>query len=333
MGPEGLSQVLRPLKNMFPQADFPDVLRGLSAPDDAAVLKLDDKQALVLTADFFAPIVDDPVEFGAIAAANALSDVYAMGARPILAINLASFPKDMDPSILSDILRGGAEKVMEAGAVVAGGHTTIDEEPKYGLAVVGLVDIDKIYRNEGAQTGDQLLLTKPLGTGVIATAQKRDMADAASMRAAVESMTRLSAGPANVLKDVGGDAVHAVTDVTGFSLAGHGHEMADQSGAALNIRLAALPVLEGTEDLLGQGIGSGGMDRNRDYYSQWVRTTANEETARHKLIYDPQTSGGLLVAVAPDALARILAAFEAAGEPFWHIGEVTNGPAGSITVD
>ena len=318
---------------MFPQADFPDVLRGLSAPDDAAVLKLNDKEALVLTADFFAPIVDDPFEFGAIAAANALSDVYAMGARPILAINLAAFPKDMDLGILSDILRGGAEKVLEAGAVVAGGHTTTDDEPKYGLAVVGLVDIDKIYRNEGARAGDQLLLTKPLGTGVIATALKRGQATEPSMRAAIESMSRLSAGSANVLKASGGEDVHAVTDVTGFSLAGHGHEMADLSGVALNIRLANLPVLIGTEELLGQGVRSGGMDRNRDYYSQWVRHTANEQTARHGLIYDPQTSGGLLIAVAPEALHRILAAFEEAGEPVWHIGEVTEGAAGMIIAD
>lgn len=318
---------------MFPQADFPDVLRGLSSPDDAAVIKLDDKQALVLTADFFAPIVDDPAEFGAIAAANALSDIYAMGARPILAINLAGFPKDMDPAILSDILKGGADKVMEAGAVVAGGHTTIDEEPKYGLAVIGLVELDKIYRNEGAKVGDQLLLTKPLGTGVIATALKKDMADDASIRAAIDSMTRLSAGAVGVLKETGGDAVHAVTDVTGFSLAGHAHEMAELSGVAMALNLKDLPVLVGTEDLLGQGIGSGGMDRNRDYYSQWVRTRANEETLRHKLIYDPQTSGGLLVAVAAEALDGLLAAFEEAGEPVTHIGEVVEGEAGTITVD
>ena len=153
------------------------------------------------------------------------------------------------------------------------------------------------------------------------------------MRAAIDSMSRLSAGPANVLKESGGQDVHAVTDVTGFSLAGHGHEMADLSGVALNIRLADLPVLIGTEDLLGQGVGSGGMDRNRDYYSQWVRHKANEQTARHGLIYDPQTSGGLLVAVAPDALGRILAAFREAGEPVWHIGEVTEGPSGTIVTD
>jgi len=317
---------------MFPQADFPDVLRGLSSLDDAAVIKLDDTHALVLTADFFAPIVDDPATFGAIAAANALSDIYAMGARPILAINLVGFPKDMAPSILSDILRGGADKVLEAGAVVAGGHTTIDEEPKYGLAVIGLVELDDIYRNEGAKPGDQLLLTKSLGTGVIATALKSGLADDISIRAAIDSMTRLSAGAVAVLKESGGDAVHAVTDVTGFSLAGHAHEMAYLSGVAMALRLKDLPVIVGAEDLIGQGIGSGGMDRNRDYYSQWVRTCTNEETLRHKLIYDPQTSGGLLVAVAPDVLAVLLAAFEGSGEAVWHIGEVTDGQAGTIIV-
>lgn len=318
---------------MFPQADFPDVLRGLSAPDDAAVLKLDDKQALVLTADFFAPIVDDPYEFGAIAAANALSDVYAMGGRPVLAINLAAFPKDMDPRILGDILRGGAEKVLEAGAVVAGGHTITDHEPKYGLAVVGLVELDRIYRNEGARPGDQLLLTKPLGTGIIATALKRGLANGESIRAAIDSMTRLSAQSVKLLRTSGGLDVHAVTDVTGFSLAGHAHEMADLSGVSMRFRLAELPVLAGAEGLLGQGIGSGGLDRNRDYYGQWVSHTANEQTARHGLIYDPQTSGGLLVAVAPEALNRVLTAFHEAGEQVWHVGEVTGGPTGTIVTD
>jgi selenide,water dikinase len=255
-----------------------------------------------------------------------------MGARPILAINLVGFPKDMAPSILSDILRGGADKVLEAGAVVAGGHTTIDEEPKYGLAVIGLVELDDIYRNEGAKPGDQLLLTKSLGTGVIATALKSGLADDISIRAAIDSMTRLSAGAVAVLKESGGDAVHAVTDVTGFSLAGHAHEMAYLSGVAMALRLKDLPVIVGAEDLIGQGIGSGGMDRNRDYYSQWVRTCTNEETLRHKLIYDPQTSGGLLVAVAPDVLAVLLAAFEGSGEAVWHIGEVTDGQAGTIIV-
>ncbi len=315
---------------MFPQADFPDVLRGLSSPDDAAVLKIDDNNALVLTADFFAPIVDDPYDFGAIAATNALSDIYAMGARPILAINLASFPDSLDPSILSEILRGGADKVLEAGAVIAGGHTTSDDEPKYGLAVVGMVAIDQIYKNEGARVGDQLLLTKPLGTGVIATALKRGQADEPSIRAAIDSMTQLSAGAVKVLQSVKGDAVHAVTDVTGFSLVGHGHEMADLSGVALKYHIDRLPFLPGATDLASQGVSSGGLDRNREYYSQWLQQSQSNGGPEETLIFDPQTAGGLLVAISADKLADTLAAFAAAGEDVWHIGEVVDGPAGFI---
>jgi selenide,water dikinase len=315
---------------MFPQADFPDVLRGLSAPDDAAVLKVDDNLALVVTADFFAPIVDDPFDFGAIAAANALSDVYAMGARPVLAINLAGFPKELDTAILSEILRGGAEKVLEAGAVIAGGHTTCDDEPKYGLAVVGMVHPDKIYTNGGAKPGDQLLFTKPIGTGVIATALKRGQAPQDQVDGAVASMTRLSAKPIEILRAHTQNSVHAVSDVTGFSLAGHGHEMADLSGVALKLRLADLPFLPGALEHAAAGVTSGGMDRNRDYYSQWVKTSANADETRAKLIYDPQTSGGLLISIASDALKNTLSAFKAANEPVWHIGEAIGGPAGGL---
>ena len=315
---------------MFPEADFPDVLRGLSSPDDAAVLKIDDNTALVLTADFFAPIVDDPYEFGAIAATNALSDVYAMGARPVLAINLASFPDTLDPAILSEILRGGAEKVLEAGAIIAGGHTTKDDEPKYGLAVVGMVAIDQLYKNEGAQVGDQLLLTKPLGTGVIATALKRESAEPASIRAAIASMTRLSGGAVAALKKAGNDAVHAVTDVTGFSLIGHGHEMAELSGVAMKINMDQLPFLPGATALAAQGVSSGGLDRNREYYGQWLQQNETNSGPEETLIFDPQTSGGLLVAVSAAELQNVLAEFKAAGEDVWHIGEVVDGPAGTI---
>ena len=306
------------------------MLRGLSAPDDAAVLKIDDNNALVLTADFFAPIVDDPYDSGAIAATNALSDIYAMGARPILAINLASFPDNLDPAILSEILRGGADKVLEAGAVVAGGHTTKDDEPKYGLAVVGMVAIDQLYKNEGAQVGDQLILTKPLGTGVVATALKREQAEGASIDAAVASMTRLSGPAVNALKKVDGNPVHAVTDVTGFSLVGHGHEMADLSGVALKFNLDQLPLLPGAAELAAQGVSSGGLDRNREYYGQWLQAGQTNGGPEETLIFDPQTSGGLLVAVAADALPQVLAEFAAAGEDVWHIGEVVDGPAGTI---
>ncbi len=171
MGPEALAQVLRPLQGMFAPADYPDLLQGLAEPDDAAVWRLDGNRALVMTSDFFPPVVDDPYSFGAIAASNALSDLYAMGAKPLLAINLVGFPNNLDPSILSEILRGGAEKVREAGAVIAGGHTTVDTEPKYGLAVIGMVHPEKVLTKGGARPGDLIYLTKPLGTGVVTTAQ------------------------------------------------------------------------------------------------------------------------------------------------------------------
>jgi selenide,water dikinase len=329
LGPEGLSQVLRPLKNMFPEADFPDVLRGLSAPDDAAVLKLDDTNALVLTADFFAPIVDDPYEFGAIAAANALSDIYAMGARPILAINLVGFPETLDGAILTEIMRGGADKVLEAGAIVAGGHTTKDDEPKYGLAVVGLVAVDDMLANEGAKPGDRLVLTKPLGTGIVATALKRDQAGEAAVRAATESMMRLSAAPVAAIRKVPSGAVHALTDITGFSLAGHGHEMADLSGVALKIDTDALPFLPDAVSLAAQGVSSGGLARNRDYFEQWTQLAGNGGP-EESLLFDPQTSGGLLMSVDPAHLDALMAAMAAEGQDAWLIGEVLDGPKGHV---
>src|SRR5580765_4598785 len=201
MGPEALAQVLRPLAAMFDPARYPNLLRGLETPDDALVWKLDAERALVHTADFFPPVVDDPYAFGAIAAANALSDVYAMGGTPLFAINLVGFPDDMDPGILSEILRGGAEKVKEAGAVVAGGHSTSDKEPKYGLAVTGLVHPDRILSKGGATPGDILVLTKPLGTGVITTAAKKEKVDVVHLDAAIASMTRLSARASRVLAE------------------------------------------------------------------------------------------------------------------------------------
>jgi len=332
MGPEALAQVLRPLAAMFDARDHPDLLRGLEAPDDAAVWRLDDARALVLTADFFPPVVDDPYAFGAIAAANSLSDLYAMGADPLLGINLVGFPDDLEPGILTEILRGGGEKVREAGAVIAGGHTTSDAEPKYGLAVVGLVHPERMWTKGGARAGDGLFLTKPLGTGVVTTALKRDEAEPAHVEAAIASMARLHRGAAAVLRRFP-EAIHAATDITGFGLAGHGHEMAEASGLALALRWDAVPLLPGAEGYARRGSIPGGGQRNRAYYGRWIRTERRLAEEHVTLLHDPQTSGGLLLTVAAERREQIEAAFRAAGEPMWRIGEIVDGEPGTLQVE
>ena len=332
MGPEALAQVLRPLAGMFDAARHPELLRGLDSPDDALVWKLDDGHAIVQTADFFPPVVDDPYHFGAIAAANALSDLYAMGATPLFAINLVGFPDGLDTAILSEILRGGAEKVRDAGAVVAGGHTTTDKEPKYGLAATGIVHPDRILSKGGARPGDVLLLTKPIGSGLITTAHKRQAVEGADLDAAIGWMERLSAGAARILVSAGA-AVHALTDVTGFALAGHAHEMAEQSGLSLRILWTSVPMLPGAARYAAEGMVPGGSKRNAAYYGphiDWGRALSEED---RRLLFDPQTSGGLLAAVAPDRAEALLAAFAEAKEPVWRIGEAVAGLAGRLRLD
>jgi len=331
MGPEALAQVLRPLAAMFDPASHPNLLKGLDSPDDALVWKLDAERALVHTADFFPPVVDDPYAFGAIAAANALSDVYAMGATPLFAINLVGFPDDMDPLILSEILRGGGEKVKEAGAVVAGGHSTSDKEPKYGLAVTGVVHPDRILAKGGARAGDVLLLTKPLGAGILTTAGKEGKSTDADLDAAIASMSRLSANAARLLREAH-PHVHALTDITGFSLIGHAHEMAHLSKLALRFRLDELPLLPGTEGYAKEGLLTGGGKRNAGYYGTFVTSERPIEKWQTDVLYDPQTSGPLLAAVDPSHAPALLAAFRAAGEPVWVVGEAIDGPEGGIEV-
>ena len=331
MGPEPLAQVLRPLAEMFDTGDYPELLRGLGSPDDALVWRLDGETALVLTADFFPPVVDDPYDFGAIAAANSLSDLYAMGARPLFGINLVGFPEKMDPAILSEILRGGGAKIREAGAVVGGGHTTTDQEPKYGLAVVGRVHPDRMLINSGAKPGDVLLLTKSLGTGILTTAHKNRKCEDEHLDIAVKTMSRLSARALECLTVVD-RAVHALTDVTGFSLAGHAHEIAHGSGVTIRIEWNAVPVLPGVERYARKGQITGGAERNRGFYGRWVRFERELERWQDELLFDPQTSGGLLAAVAPDHSAAVLAAFEDAGEPVARIGEVVEGEPGALVI-
>ena len=320
MGPGALTQVLAGLR----LPTHPDLLIGLEVSDDAAVYQINPTQALVQTVDFFPPIVDDPYTFGAIAAANALSDIYAMGGRPILALAIAAFPEDLPADVIQAILQGGADKVAEAGAVVAGGHTVVDKEPKYGLCVTGLIAPDRATAKAHAQVGDVLLLTKPLGTGIITTAAKRGLATAAHLDAAVQSMLRLNKVAAELAQEIG---VHAVTDITGFGLLGHAAEMARKSGVGLRIDAAALPALPGALEYAAQGIVPGGLGRNRQYLEGdgFVQYAHPLDAARSALLFDPQTSGGLLVSVAPEAAARLQERYAAAQQPCWRIGGVVAG--------
>ncbi len=295
---------------------------GLSAPDDAAVYQLDDEQAIISTTDFFPPVVDDPYAFGAIAAANALSDIYAVGGEPLMAINLVAYPDGLGLEILTEILRGGAEKVREAGAVIAGGHTVTDKEPKYGLAVTGRVHPQRILRKSGAQPGDRLILTKPLGTGVITTAHKNEQAKAEDVLSAIASMSRLNRQSSRLAQEIG---VHAMTDITGYSLLGHAHEMAHLSMVDMHLTFADLQWLPGALDYAAQGIFPGGMGRNRDYFSPWIGFSETITETQEGLLYDPETSGGLLISVAPEKADDLLERLVEAGENASLIGEVFAG--------
>lgn len=317
-----MTQVLRPLKNLFDQQDYPQLLAGLSEPDDAAVYQIDGNRAIISTTDFFPPVVDNPYDFGAIAAANALSDVYAMGGRPLMAINLAAFPDGLDMTILSEIMRGGAEKVKEAGAVIAGGHTVTDKEPKYGLSVTGEVAVDKIIRKSGAVVGDVLILTKPLGVGVITTALKNDIAESVHVANAVKSMSRLNRVASELAQKY---YVHAMTDITGFGLIGHAHEMAHLSHVNLTITFDNLEWLDGALDYGKQDIFPGGMVRNQDYFAQWVIFEDGFQEFEQNLLYDPQTSGGLLMSVDPSGADNLLADLINAGEVAFDLGIVSEG--------
>jgi selenide,water dikinase len=298
-----LAQVLRPITQTFDAASFPDLLVGLEGPDDAAVYRLTDDLAIVQTVDFFPPVVDDPYTFGAIAAANAMSDVYAMGGEVLMALNIAAFPEDLDPAILAAILLGGAEKVREAGGVIAGGHTLYDVEPKYGLAVTGVIDPRRVLTKAGAQPGDALVLTKPLGTGIILTAARAGNDPDDELSAAVRSMLTLNRHPSHLAREAG---AHAMTDVTGFGLLGHASEMAERSGVRLVIDGLRVPAFSrGVIGFIEQGITTGGAARNREGLQGRVSVDPSLPSEVHELLYDPQTSGGLLSAL-PEAAARSL---------------------------
>lgn len=276
------------------------MLVGLENADDAAVYRLNEKQAIVTTTDFFPPIVDDAYDFGAIAAANALSDIYAMGGKVLFAINLVAFPATLDKAILREILRGGAEKVAEAGGVIAGGHSVEDKEPKYGLAVTGVIDPALIKKKGGARPGDTLLLTKPLGVGLVTTALKAQRAEPGDVAAATASMTTLNRRAAAASLTAG---AHGMTDITGFGLLGHAQEMASQAGVDFHFRLEALTWLPGAQRYAEQGAFPGGMGRNRDYFAPHVTFAATISETMQDMLWTPETSGGLLVALPHEQVA------------------------------
>ena len=307
------------------------MLVGLDAPDDAGVYRLSDDVALVQTVDFFTPIVDDPYAFGQIAAANALSDVYAMGGRPLTALNIVGFPISKLPAqILADILRGGADKVREAGAVIIGGHSIDDAEPKYGLAVLGLVHPDRVLTKGGARPGDALVLTKPIGIGVITTAIKRGLVPPAVADEAIRVMSRLN----NVTEVLHAAGVRGVTDVTGFGLLGHAAEMARESRVAMCIYASKVPVLPAAFEYAEQNVFPGGSRANRRYVEQWVSFADGVAERDRMLLCDAVTSGGLLIACPEARLEQLLSGLAAAGTIAQAvIGRVEEGPAGRIAVE
>jgi selenide, water dikinase len=319
--------VLREIMSRMPAAGaFPDLLVGTETSDDAAVWRLNDGQALVATTDFFMPVVDDPFDFGRIAATNALSDVYAMGGRPIMALAIVGMPvARMDADTIGRILAGGASVCAAAGVPVAGGHSIDSVEPIYGLVALGLVRPDRVLTNRGGRPGDVLVLTKPLGVGVLSAAFKQERLDAAGYAALIASTTQLNALGAE-LPEL--DGVHAVTDVTGFGLLGHALEMARGAGLAAEIEAQAPGLLDGAEALVRAGVRTGASGRNWSSYGEAVRLSADVPEWRRDLLTDPQTSGGLLIAAAPEAAEAVLALAAARGHRQARvIGRLAEGPA------
>ncbi len=314
--------MLRPLQEAFKAQDYPDLLVGLDHPDDAAVWRLDAERALVATTDFFTPIVDDPYAYGAIAAANALSDLYAMGATPFLALNVANMPPDLPAEILQEIFRGGAEKVREAGAVIGGGHTVQDKEPKYGLVALGMVRQDQLMTKGGARPGDVLWLTKPLGTGVTTTALKRGEASDEDVADAVRWMTRLNRDAARAAVEAG---VGGATDVTGYSLLGHAVEMAEASSARLTFHLPSIPFLAGARRYGERGCFSGGSAENQLFFRDRVEIAAAVDETTRWLLFDAQTSGGLLLAVPRERVLDLLNRCDQLRVAAWPVGVVDAG--------
>ena len=314
--------LLAPLVQALPQPTDPNLLVGTQTSDDAGVYRLRDDLAIVQTADFFTPIVDDPYDFGRIAATNALSDVYAMGGRPISALNLVAWSvEDLGAEMLGEVLRGGHDVISAAGAVIVGGHTIDDPEPKYGLAVTGVVDPADVITNAGGRAGDALVLTKPVGAGAVTTSLKKGLVSDDVLAAAVEVMTELNAAAAEAARAAG---AHAMTDVTGFGLLGHLHELALAGGVAAVVEADAVPVIAGALELLADDRAvAGGSRNNRRYAEEFASFEAGVDEVHRRLVTDAMTSGGLLVAVDPGRAGEV---------PGPVIGRLVAGEAGTITV-
>ena len=327
MGPGALTEILQDLPNVKDR----DLLVGYDSSDDAAVYRVSDDVAVIETVDFFTPIVDDPYLFGQIAAANALSDVYAMGGEPRVAMNLLCVPNCLPKEDVRAILEGGHSKAVEAGCVIAGGHTIQDNEPKYGLCVTGFVHPERILKNVGAQPGDVLVLTKPIGSGVLTTALKADLISASSRDAAYAHMATLNKAAGDAVRQV--SDVHACTDITGFGLLGHSFEMAEGSGVTIRLHGKALPLMDEALDMAGMGIIPSGAYRNMDYVKPHLAVLPSAQQALLDLAADPQTSGGLLVALPREQAERLLSLLR----PFapWSaiVGEVSETRASALEFD
>ena len=314
--------MLRPIKDVFDTKSFPDLLVGLRDPDDAAVWRLDEDRAIVVTTDFFTPVVDDAYDYGSIAAANSLSDVYAMGGQPFLALNVAALPEDLPDEISREIIRGGAEKAREAGVVIAGGHTVKDKEPKYGLVAIGFVDPRSMLSKGGLRIGDTLVMTKPLGFGVTTTALKQEKADDQDVVEVVDWMKRLNKTACQLALEFG---LRAATDITGYSLLGHAMEMADASGIALRFDFKSIPFVTGARKYAERGIFPGGAFDNRKYFQPHVKFDHSVDEPNQMLLFDPQTSGGLLLGVPAEQLDSFLRRAAEIGQAAWAVGRVESG--------
>ena len=311
-------------------ASHPDLLVGIEHGDDAAVYRLDDKTAIIVTVDFFTPITDDPYEFGLVAAANSLSDIYAMGGKPLVALNVVGFPAELAVEMLGDVLKGGYDKATEANCLIVGGHTVDDPEPKYGLSVVGLVEPGKEVPNSNAKPGDVLVLTKPIGTGIITTGCKQGITPDAILKNAVETMAELNKGASEAMMRVG---VNSCTDITGFGLMGHLRGMVRGSNASAKIRVADVPVLPGVWELLEKGTVPGGTFRNMSSVDDVVDWDPALSEEQRLLMCDAQTSGGLLISLPSAKLDQLLSELDASGvQTRAVVGEITAGDPGRITV-
>ena len=319
--------MLQPLTEIYRGDQFPDLLIGLETPDDAAVWRLEGDRLLVMTTDFFTPVVDDGYDYGAIAAANSLSDVYAMGASPFMALTVAALPPDLDLGTSQQIMRGLAEKAREAGTVIAGGHTIQDKEPKIGLVVLGFAQEASLLRKDGLQVGDRLVLTKPLGFGVTTTALKSQAAPPEDVAEVLGWMTRLNRDAASLAV---AHHLKAATDITGFGFLGHAWEMAEGAGVGMHIRFEDMPFISCAKKHAAAWRFPGGASDNKLYYSKHVQIDPNTPEAYEMLLYDPQTSGGLLMGVPADQIDGFLHAAQSHNCPAWVVGEVV--PGDGITV-